>query len=409
MLTTFVIGLREGLEAALIVGIIAAFIIRRGERSALRPMWWGVAAAVALSAGGAVALHLANRSLDFRARETMEGILALVAVGGITYMIVWMRRHSARLRGELETRTAAAITAGSVAAISGMAFIAVLREGLETAIFMLAILSNTTSPASGFAGAALGIVVSVGIGYGIYRGGVNIDLRKFFRITGVALVLVAAGLLATAVHDLAEAGHITILQRSAVDLSWLVAPGTVRSSLITAFLGFQPVPTVLEMFVWAAFLVPMTLYVLGAGRPRRARVAVLALLALFATACAPDAADAETLTVELANGHVVLGSDTMTAGLVAFETTNVSSDLVHEIEVFSGATAGVVLPVENSVALTQGLTLVDEIEDVLPGGRATLTIDLSPGTYLVVCNLPGHYEQGMWAYLEVEPADSTGS
>lgn len=263
MLTTFVIGLREGLEAALIVGVIAAFLIRRGERAALRPMWWGVVAAVALSAGGAVALHLANRSLTLRARETMEGLLALAAVAGITYMIVWMRRHSAELRAELESKAGEALAVGSVTAVAGMAFVAVLREGLETAVFLLATLQNNPSPLLGLVGALIGIVVSVGIGYGIYRGGVDIDLRRFFRVTGLVLVAVAAGLSASAVHSLAEAGIITFLQGAAVDLSWLIAPGTIRSSLITAFLGFQPVPTFAELIVWFSFFIPMAAYVSG--------------------------------------------------------------------------------------------------------------------------------------------------
>jgi len=270
VLTTFVIGLREGLEAALIVGIIAAFLVRRdARRDALRWMWWGVLAAVALSGGAAVALHVANRSLTLQAREAMEGALALVAVGGITYMIVWMRRHSATLRTDLETRVSTALSAGSVTAVAVMAFVAVLREGLETAVFLLATLENVNSPTAAASGAALGIAVAVALGYGIYRGGIRIDLRRFFRITGVVLVIVAAGLLAAAVHEFAEAGLITALQSPAIDLSWLIEPGTVRSSLLTAFFGFQPVPTVAEVVVWAAFLIPMILFVSGFRPTRR--------------------------------------------------------------------------------------------------------------------------------------------
>ena len=275
MLTTFVIGLREGLEAALIVGIIAAFIIKRGDHKALRPMWWGVAAAVALSAGSAISLHVANRSLTLQAREAMEGGLTLVAVAGITYMIVWMRRHSAALKFDLESKAGAALAAGSVTAVVGMAFVAVLREGLETAVFLLATLGNSASPVPGALGAALGILVAVGIGYAIYRGGVSVDLRRFFRVTGVVLVIVAAGLLASAVHALAEAGVITFLQVPAIDLSWLIAPGSVRSSLLTAFLGFQPVPTIAEVLAWALFLVPMVTYVSGVNlRKPQHRLAV---------------------------------------------------------------------------------------------------------------------------------------
>jgi high-affinity iron transporter len=274
MLTTFVIGLREGLEAALIVGILAAFVIQRGERRALRPLWLGVAAATAISLGAAVTLHLANRALSFRAREVMEGALALGAVAGITYMIVWMHRHARTLRSELETRAALALTTGSVAAIATMAFVAVLREGLETAVFLLATFENVNSPLAAASGGFLGIVTAVVLGFGIYRGGVRIDLRRFFRITGVVLVIVAAGLLAAAVHEFAEAGVITGLQQPAIDLSWLIAPGTIRSSLLTALFGFQPVPTVAETIAWAAFLVPMVWYVSGVRLSPRPRTAV---------------------------------------------------------------------------------------------------------------------------------------
>jgi high-affinity iron transporter len=272
VLTTFVIGLREGLEAALIVGIIAAFLIRNRGRAALRPMWWGVAAAVALSAGAAVILEAAGRALSFQARETMEGILAVVAAAGVTYMIIWMRRHSPGLRSDLEAKTGRALAVGSVGALAGMAFIAVIREGLETAIFLLAALGSTNDALAGSTGAAAGILVAVGLGYGIYRGGIQINLARFFRITGLVLVVVSAGLIATAVHSLAEAGVIGVWQHPAVDLSWLIAPGTVRSSLLTAFLGFQPVPTYAEIAAWMVFIVPMAVYV---GRPRPRRLAPL--------------------------------------------------------------------------------------------------------------------------------------
>lgn len=269
MLTTFVIGLREGLEAALIVGIIAAFLIRNRDRGALKPMWWGVAAAVTLSVGAALILDAAGRAMTFRARETMEGLLAVVAAGGVTYMIVWMRRHAPALRSDLEEKTGRALAAGSVGALAAMAFIAVIREGLETAIFLLAALGTTNDAFAGSVGAVAGILTAVGLGYGIYRGGVQINLARFFRITGLVLVVVSAGLVSTAVHSLAEAGVIDIWQHAAIDLSWLIAPGTVRSSLLTAFLGFQPVPTYAELVAWAAFLIPMATYV---ARPRNHRL-----------------------------------------------------------------------------------------------------------------------------------------
>ena len=260
MLPSFVIGLREGLEAALIVGIIAAFLTTRGR--GLRSMWLGVALAIALCASLAVIFTVIGSQLSFKAQETLEGVLSLVAVAGVTYMIVWMRRHSRELKGHLETRAALALTAGSGLALAFMAFFAVLREGLETAIFLLAAFQQTADPLVAGLGALIGVLVAVGLGYGIYKGGVRIDMARFFKVTGVVLVFVAGGLLASAVHEFAEAGVLTIGQNPAFDMSWLVSPGSVQASLITGMFGLQPVPTVAEVFVWLAYVVPMTVYIL---------------------------------------------------------------------------------------------------------------------------------------------------
>jgi high-affinity iron transporter len=273
VLPTFVIGLREGLEASLIVGIIAAFLLRRGERQSLHPMWIGVTLALGLCLALAIALRVVGQSLPFRQREAMEGALALVAVAGVTYMVVWMRRHSRELKGQLETSAERALTQGSMWALVGMAFFAVIREGLETAIFLLAAFESSSDPFVTGLGAVLGISVAVGLGWAVYRGGARLNLGRFFRLTGFVLVLVAAGLLASAVHDLAEARFITAAQGTAVDLSWLVAPGTIRASLLTGMLGLQPVPTVAEVAVWVAYAVPMSLYVLWPQRQRPRRLA----------------------------------------------------------------------------------------------------------------------------------------
>lgn len=262
MLPTFVIGLREGLEASLIVGIIAAFLVQRGDRQALRPMWIGVAAAALLCLVLAAALAVLNSALPFQAREVLEGILALTAVGGVTYMIVWMRRHSRELKKSIEAQAAAALVTGSVIGLAVMAFVAVLREGLETAIFMLAAFQNSRDALAAGIGAVVGVLVAVALGWGIYRGGIRINLSRFFRFTGVILVVVAAGLLAAAAHSLAEAGVLTLMQAPAVDLSAFIKPGSIQASLITGMLGLQPVPTVAEIALWFAYAIPMTLYVL---------------------------------------------------------------------------------------------------------------------------------------------------
>ncbi len=197
MLPTFVIGLREGLEASLIVGIVAAFLRQQGRTDALRWVWAGVGIAVAICVAVGVALDLVSRQLPQAEQEGLETIVGAIAVVAVTFMIFWMRRHARGLTGVLEHDAASALAQGSVLALVGMAFFAVIREGFETAVFLLAAFDASTNAAAAGAGAALGIVTAVAVGYGIYRGGVRIDLARFFRVTGLVLVLVAAGLVAS--------------------------------------------------------------------------------------------------------------------------------------------------------------------------------------------------------------------
>jgi high-affinity iron transporter len=186
-------------------------------------------------------------------------------------MIVWMRGHARALKQTLESEAAQALVAGSSWALVGMAFLAVLREGLETAVFMLAAFQSSNAPLLTGFGAILGVLAAIALGYAIFRGGLRINLARFFGLTGFVLVLVAAGLLATAVHDLAEAGVISFGQQPAIDLAWLITPGTIQAALLTGLLGFQPVPTVAELTVWLLFAVPMSIYVLWPQPPRPQR------------------------------------------------------------------------------------------------------------------------------------------
>lgn len=266
MLPTFIIGLREGLEAALIVGIIAAFLLQRGERRALRPMWLGVGAAIALCLAVAVTFRAVGEGLPHRQQEGLATVLALLAVGGVTYMITWMRRHSRELKRTLEASAESALMNGSTWALVGMAFFAVLREGLETSVFLLAAFQSSSTPAATGTGAVLGVATAVALGWAIYRGGLRINLGRFFRVTGFVLVLVAAGLLASAAHTANEAGWLNVLQSSAVDLRWLVASGSLRSAFLTGMLGLQPVPTIAEAIAWLAYAVPMGAFVLWPHR-----------------------------------------------------------------------------------------------------------------------------------------------
>jgi high-affinity iron transporter len=269
VLPTFVIGLREGVEASLIVGIVAAFLRQQGRTDALRAVWAGVVLAVLLCVGVAIALQVIDDSLPQQQQEGLETVVASIAVGMVSFMIFWMRRHARGLVSELRESAGHALAEGSAWALVAMAFFAVLREGLETAVFLLAAFQASGDSTAAGSGALLGVLVAVVIGWGIYRGGIRLNLARFFRATAAVLVLVAAGLVATTVHTAHEATWLNSLQSQALDLSWLVRPGTITSSLVTGVLGIQPQPTIGEVLGYVIYAVPMLALVLWPTRRRR--------------------------------------------------------------------------------------------------------------------------------------------
>jgi high-affinity iron transporter len=296
MLPTFVIGLREGLEAALIVGIIAAFLRKQGRRDLVRWVFVGVGIAALLCLGVGIALDQLSKNLPQREQEGLETVIGALAVLMVTYMVIWMRRHARELKGQLEGMAADAIggTSRATRAMIVMAFLAVMREGFETVVFLLAAFNESGSGSAAGVGAALGLLVAVVLGYGIYRGGVRLNLSKFFRATGLVLVLVAAGLVVNALHTAHEAGWLNSGQGTTVDLSWLVRPGSVQSSLLTGMLGVQPRPVVIEVIGWLVYLIPVGLYVAwppGRSVPKRAASRAL----LIAGVVAPGATRVQAL------------------------------------------------------------------------------------------------------------------
>jgi high-affinity iron transporter len=218
----------------------------------------------------AVGITLVRLSQDLpqRAQEGLETVIGALAVVMVTSMIIWMNKHARTMKRELEGAAANALAQGSAAALVAMAFLAVLREGFETSVFLVSVLENSPNATSATAGAAIGIAIAIAIGYGIYRGGVRLNLGRFFKITGVVLVIVAAGLTMTVFRTAHEAGWLSFGQATPLDLSWLVAPGTVQASLLTGVLGLSAHPTVIEMCVWAVYVVPMVLLVAWPRRPR---------------------------------------------------------------------------------------------------------------------------------------------
>ncbi|MGN6031417.1 MAG: iron uptake transporter permease EfeU, partial [Thermomicrobiales bacterium] len=287
MIATLVIGLREGLEAALIVGIIAAFLRKNGK--SLIPMWIGVSLAVIASVAIGVALKLIERDLPQAKQEGMEAIIGAVAVVFVTGMIVWMNEHARGMKRELEAEAAAALGQGGARSLAVMAFLAVLKEGFETSVFLLATFSAAESARLAATGAVIGIAVAALIGWGIYAGGVRINLGRFFRATGAFLILVAAGLGVSLQPTAHEAGWLNAGQQRTVDLSWLVQPGTIRSALITGVLGIPADPRLIEVVGWFAYLVPVALYVYWPIRLRPRGVAVARLQAGIAAGLAAAA------------------------------------------------------------------------------------------------------------------------
>lgn len=273
MIPTFIITLREGVEASLIIGIIAAFLVKEGRRDAMRQMWIGIGIAVTLCVGVAILLEIVGQQLPQKEQEGLETIVGLIAVGAVSYMIIWMRRHARGIKAQLEGEAASALATGSTLALVGMAFLAVLREGMETSVFLLAAFQDASDTTAAGAGSILGLLAAIAIGLGLYRGGVRINLTRFFRFTGIVLVFVAAGLLASAAHTAHEAGWVTGLQGQAVNLSWLVQPGTISGSLLTGMLGLQPTPTAIEAILYLGYTIPMAAYVLWPQgmRPTRRR------------------------------------------------------------------------------------------------------------------------------------------
>lgn len=277
MLANYLIGLREGLEASLVIGILVAYLVRAGRKDLLASVWTGVGAAVGLSLAVGAALTLGPRGLSFTAQETIGGVLSIVAVALITWMIFWMGKTARYLKRHLEEGLEKAIALGK-GAIIAMAFVAVGREGLETALFLWAGIEAAGSTTAPIVGAALGIGSAIALGYLIYRGAVRINLRAFFQWTGVFLIVVAAGVLAYGIHDLQEAAVLPGLNTLAFDVSDTIVPGSVIATLLKGVFNFSPASTVLEVIAWVLYLVPtMWLFVRIAFAPAQRPAPVPAL------------------------------------------------------------------------------------------------------------------------------------
>jgi high-affinity iron transporter len=254
----FIIALREGIEAALIVSIVLAYLKQLGRTDRSRLVWWGTGLAVLLSAALGTLIFAVGADFEGTAEQVFEGLVTLTAVGVLTWMIFWMRRQGARIKSELQHKVDTALMAGGFA-LAALAFFAVLREGVETALFLFAAAEGTAVEGGGvgtqLAGAALGLGLAVILGVLLYRGGIRMNLRSFFKVTGAILIVVAAGLFAYSMHELQEAGWFPILEGHAFDLSASLPDDEGVGAILRGLLGYNADPTVFEVLAWITYLV----------------------------------------------------------------------------------------------------------------------------------------------------------
>lgn len=256
MLGNFLIGLREGLEASLVVSILIAYLVKTGRRHLLPKVWAGVGLAVAISLVFGALLTFGPKGLSFSAQEFIGGTLSIAAVGLVTWMIFWMAGAARTIASDLRRQVDAA--EGSSWSLPLIAALAVGREGLETALFVWAATKSAAADggttAGPLLGALAGLLVAIALGYALYAGAVRINLGRFFAITGGFLILVAAGVLAYGVHDLQEAGFLPGLNNLAYDVSAAVPPGSLLGTILKGIFNFSPAATVLEVVVWVTYV-----------------------------------------------------------------------------------------------------------------------------------------------------------
>lgn len=273
MAAALFIMLREGFEGALVVAVVLLYLKRSGRADARRQVWWGVALAVVVSAVVGVAVHQTVGGLEGAARARAFAAISLVAAGLLTWMIFWMRTHGRQLQVELETRTAGALDGGGGfrGGLVAVAFVAVLREGIEAALFLVAAAIDS-SGAQVLAGAAIGTALALALAVAVYAAGKNLPVRTFFTVTGIVLIVFAAGLVSRAVLFLQGAGDVGSFNLNGVydvrSITWLTQSSEV-GKFLAALVGWDPRPSIEQVVVWFGYLIPVTvLFLRGPGSRR---------------------------------------------------------------------------------------------------------------------------------------------
>jgi high-affinity iron transporter len=276
--TGLLTGLREGVEAALIVSIILAYLAKTGNQRHFGKIWLGAGAAIAISVVIGLVLFITIGGFEAPAEQIFEGFAMITAAGVVTWMLFWMRRTSANIKGELHAGVDRALMAGGIFGLAILAFTAVIREGIETALFLMGQATAAGSQASStLVGAIIGLVIAVGIGYALYRGARVVNLRTFFSWTGIALIFIAAGLLSHGIHEFIEAGWISLGTSTAFDISGILphepeagALGVV-GSILRALVGYTSAPEWITLVAWLAYIVVVLYLYTRPLRPSESR------------------------------------------------------------------------------------------------------------------------------------------
>jgi high-affinity iron transporter len=255
LISNFLIGLREGLEAALVVSILITYLVRTGRNQSIKFVWAGVFSAVALSLAFGALLTYTSLSLHFNeeAEETFAGTMSVIAVALVTWMIVWMRNAGKKMNAELEGKLETAVVGGALT-VAVMAFASVAREGIETTLFFFSAVQAAGSTVGPVIGFTLGILASSAVGFLIYRRAIKINMRRFFSVTSYFLILVAAGVLSYGVSDLAEAGVIPVNLGTAFDLSATISEDSWFGALAKGIFNFNAETSWLSAITWLAYV-----------------------------------------------------------------------------------------------------------------------------------------------------------
>ena len=276
VLYSFLIVLREGFEIALVLAIVLGYLVRTGNREHFREIWLGAVVAAAICIAAAVILELTSASLSGAAQEAFEGFTMLFAVCVLTWMVFWMRRQAISIGRDLRQQVDLALEKGSLTALTALAFVAVLREGLETALLLFAGASaGRGDSASTFLGGALaGGIVAALLGYLVYRGSHLIPLRQFFTVTGIVVLVIAAGLVSTGIAELQESGVIGNLGSRPWDTDAMLSQTTTLGKFLHTLIGYDSAPTWGQIVLyWSYLLGGLSAFVFGIGLPGTSRPA----------------------------------------------------------------------------------------------------------------------------------------